>query len=118
MSKQPKRSAQISEHDIRTWTEYVATGTVENEKHAKELVRLGKRSINLADATAIVDFMTRRNDGYISAIIERNAIIEKVLAKVGATENMFKEAQAEYEKELEQVQELIKGAKEAVKDPE
>lgn len=118
MSKEPKRTANISEQDIRKWTEYVATGRVEDSAHAKELVRLGKRSVNLADVTSVVDFMCRRNDGYISKIIERNAIMEKVLARVGATDEMFAEATNEYEKELAEIEKIIQGAKDSTGESE
>lgn len=107
MSKQPKRTGNLSKQDIRKWTEYLATGRVHD---AKELARLSQRAVNLADVATIVDFMTRRNDGYISSLIEQNATYDKVLRKLGATDEMFAEATAKYNEELAEVQKQIEEA--------
>lgn len=108
MSKKAKRVGFISEEDMRTWTEYLATGRVHDKNHAKQLERLSKRDISLGDVATIVDFMSRRNDGYITALIEQNSVNEKLLNKLGVTEEMRNEAKAEYEVELKQAQEEIK----------
>lgn len=108
MSKKAKRVGFISEEDMRTWTEYLATGRVHDKNHAKQLERLSKRDISLGDVATIVDFMSRRNDGYITALIEQNSVNEKLLNKLGVTDKMRNEAKAEYEVELKQAQEEIK----------
>lgn len=108
MSKKTKRVGFISEEDMRTWTEYLATGRVHDKNHAKQLERLSKRDISLGDVATIVDFMSRRNDGYITALIEQNSVNEKLLNKLGVTDEMRNEAKAEYEVELKQAQEEIK----------
>lgn len=110
MSKKLTRTGNISKQDIKTWTEYLMTGDVHDEKHRKELIRLSQRSINLADVATIVDFMSRRNDGYLQGLIEQNAVQEKVLRKLGATADIFAEAKAEYETELEEIQKQIEDA--------
>lgn len=108
MSKKTKRVGFISEEDMRTWTEYLATGRVHDKNHAKQLERLSKRDISLGDVATIVDFMSRRNDGYITALIEQNSVNEKLFNKLGVTDEMRNEAKAEYEVELKQAQEEIK----------
>ena len=108
MSKKAKRVGFISEEDMRTWTEYLATGRVHDKNHAKQLERLSKRDISLGDVATVVDFMSRRNDGYITALIEQNSVNEKLLNKLGVTDKMRNEAKAEYEVELKQAQEEIK----------
>lgn len=108
MSKKAKRVGFISEEDMRTWTEYLATGRVHDKNHAKQLERLSKRDISLGDVATVVDFMSRRNDGYITALIEQNSVNEKLLNKLGVTDEMRNEAKAEYEVELKQAQEEIK----------
>lgn len=110
MSKKLTRTGNISKQDIKTWTEYLMTGDVHDDKHRKELLRLSQRSINLADVATIVDFMSRRNDGYIQGLIEQNAVQEKVLHKLGATADIFSEAKAEYEEELAEIQKQIEEA--------
>ena len=110
MSKKLTRTGNISKHDIKTWTEYLMTGDVHDDKHRKELLRLSQRSINLADVATIVDFMSRRNDGYIQGLIEQNAVQEKVLHKLGATSDIFAESKAEYEEELAEIQKQIEEA--------
>lgn len=108
MSKKAKRVGFISEEDMRTWTEYLATGRVHDKNHAKQLERLSKRDVSLGDVATIVDFMSRRNDGYITALIEQNSVNEKLFNKLGVTDEMRNEAKAEYEVELKQAQEEIK----------
>jgi len=108
MSKKTKRVGFISEEDMRTWTEYLATGHVHDKNHAKQLERLSKRDISLGDVATVVDFMSRRNDGYITALIEQNSVNEKLFNKLGVTDKMRNEAKAEYEVELKQAQEEIK----------
>jgi len=108
MSKQPKRvENELSDEDMKIWTEYLSTGKVKDEEHQKQLARLAKRQVNLADVAQIVDFMSRRNDGYISHIIEQNAILDRLVTRLGATEEMRKEAKAEYDEEMEDLKEQI-----------
>lgn len=112
MSKKTVKPESISVEDMQVWTEYLATRAVHDEAHAKQLTRLGKRSINLADVATIVDFMVRRNDGFISGLVEEVTIHAKVLDKLGATKEMWKEAKAEFDAELDatraEVEELQK----------
>lgn len=114
MTKKSIKPENISVEDMQVWTEYIATGVVHDENHAKQLTRLGKRSINLADVSTIVDFMSRRNDGYISGLIEQIGVLDKVIAKLGATEDMRKEAMAEYDKELTALQAEVEEAQKAM----
>lgn len=108
MSEQPKRvENELSDEDMKLWTEYLSTGKVKDEEHQKQLARLAKRQVNLADVAQIVDFMSRRNDGYISHIIEQNAILDRLVTRLGATEEMRKEAKAEYDEEMKDLKEQI-----------
>lgn len=100
MSKKQVKPENISTEDMQVWTEYLATGAVHDENHAKQLTRLGKRSINLADVSFIVDFISRRNDGFISQIIEQNGIYEKLFKQLGITEEHKKVAKAEYDEDV------------------
>ena len=112
MSKQPQRVSKLSKEDFNTWVEYLATGNIEDEEHAKQLSRLGKREANLEDLSSLINVMTKRNDNYVSAIIERNEILERVVRKMGATDDQFREARAEYDDELKNIQEQVKKSKE------
>lgn len=112
MSKQPQRVSKLSKEDFNTWVEYLATGKIEDEEHAKQLSRLGKREANLEDLSSLINVMTKRNDNYVSAIIERNEILERVVRKMGATDDQFREARAEYDDELKNIQEQVKKSKE------
>lgn len=112
MNNKTNHTAHISEDDMRKWTEYLATGKVHDKNHKKQLERLSKREVSLGDVTTIIDFMSRRNDGYISSLIEQNAINEKLLNALGVTKKMREKAKKEYEKELADIQKEIEKAKE------
>lgn len=115
MSKKTVKPENISVEDMQVWTEYLATGAVQDDNHAKQLTRLGKRAVNLADVATIVDFMARRNDGFITALIEQNGIHEKILNKLGATNEVWDEAKKEYNEELEAIQAEVAQAQETIK---
>lgn len=115
MSKKQVHPENISVEDMQVWTEYLATGTVQDDNHAKQLTRLGKRAVNLADVATIVDFMARRNDGFITALIEQNGTHEKILNKLGATNEVWDEAKKEYNEELDAIQAEVAQAQETIK---
>lgn len=115
MSKKQVHPENISVEDMQVWTEYLATGTVQDDNHAKQLTRLGKRAVNLADVATIVDFMARRNDGFITALIEQNGIHEKILNMLGATNEVWDEAKKEYNEELDAIQAEVAQAQETIK---
>lgn len=115
-TKRNKRIGELSEADMRVWAEWLATGMVHDKNHQKQLERLSNRSVSLADVTTIVEFMGKRNDGYISSLIEQIAVFEKLLTKLGVTEKDQLEAKAEYEKELNAIQEKIQKELESIKE--
>nr|DAI05898.1 MAG TPA: hypothetical protein [Herelleviridae sp.] len=108
MNKQQKRIGALSEEDMKVWAEWLVTGNVKDEKHKKQLERLSNRSVTLADVSTVVDFMGRRNDGYISSLVEQTAITEKLFNRLGITPEIRQEVKEEYEKELEELQKQIK----------
>ncbi|AZU99968.1 hypothetical protein vBEfaHEF1TV_124 [Enterococcus phage vB_EfaH_EF1TV] len=115
-SKRNKRIGELSEADMRVWAEWLATGQVHDKNHQKQLERLSKRSVSLSDVTTIVEFMGKRNDGYISSLIEQQAVFDNLLTKLGVTEENRLEAKAEYEKELNAIQEKIQKELESIKE--
>lgn len=106
-SKRVKRIGALSEADMRVWAEWLATGQVHDSNHQKQLERLSDRSVTLADVSTVVDFMGRRNDGYISSLVEQSAVTDKLLEKLGVTPEMRTEAKTEYDNELEALQKEI-----------
>lgn len=109
MSKNPKNvQHELTKEDMQTYVQYLMTGQVNDETHAKQLKRLSNRSVNLADVATLVMFLNKKNDGYISSIIEEHAIMAKILTKLGATDDIKREARAEYEDELKAYQDQIK----------
>lgn len=112
MKEQIKNVNKMSNEDFETWAEYIITGKIEDTNHAKRLSRISKRALNIEDISKLMNFLLKRTDGYVTALMERNEILERVIRKAGATEDDFKEARAEYDDELKRLQEQVKADKE------
>lgn len=114
MSNQTKNQAPISKQDMHTYLNYLLSGEVKDEKHAKELNRLSRRKVTLSDATVLTRVMMSQQDNTITQLMDAIQIQNKVLEKLGATEEMFNEAQEEYNAMIAEAQkELMKEAEAA-----
>lgn len=98
----------ISQDDMRLFLNFVlGAKQVENELEAKQLKRLYKRKANLGDVVTVFRAMTHMQDRLINQLIVSKQVQQRVLSKLGATDEMFKVAQLEYKKELEETTEEL-----------
>lgn len=110
----------ISTEDMHTYINFLLTNDVQSEEHAKEINRISKLIVTLTDVTLLVKVMQQKQDNVMGQMMEAIQVQSRVLEKLGATEEMFSEAEHEYNeavaakrKEFEDAQ---KAAMEAAKE--
>lgn len=99
---------QISEQDLRMWVEFITFGKVEgkepSEKQVKQLERLSKRTVNLADASTIAQYLVRLETQ--SDINNLTAMLDSVFFilrdKINVTTEDIERALDEREKEIQE----------------
>lgn len=110
---------QISEQDLRMWVEFITFGKVEgkepSEKQVKQLERLSKRTVNLADASTIAQYLVRLETQ--SDINNLTAMLDSVFFilrdKINVTTEDIERALDEREKEIQEKFKEDQEAKEA-----
>lgn len=108
MNNKVKNQDPISSNDMKTYLNYVLTNHVESSKHAKDLKRLSRRTTTLSDVTVLFRVLTKHQEKLTTQLMDAVQIQQRVLERLGATDEMFNEAQSEYEKEIEEMREQIK----------
>lgn len=108
MSNKVKNQDPISSNDMKVYLNYVLTNHVESSKHAKDLKRLSRRTTTLSDVTVLFRVLTKHQEKLTTQLMDAVQIQQRVLERLGATDEMFNEAQSEYEKEIEEMREQIK----------
>ena len=99
---------QISEQDLRMWVEFITFGKVEgkepSEKQIKQLERLSKRTVNLADASTVAQYLVRLETQ--SDINNLTAMLDSVFFilrdKINVTPEEIERALDEREKEIQE----------------
>lgn len=104
----PKSQDPISKEDLHTFLTYVLSHQVKDQKHAKELRRLSRRTTTLSDVVVVFQTLMKQQDRMITQLMDAIQIQQRVLEKLGASDDMFKEAQDEYNEELKEMQEKLK----------
>ncbi|QQO40574.1 hypothetical protein 000TH008_146 [Bacillus phage 000TH008] len=109
----------ISMEDLQDYFRFVVHKDVKDEKHAKKIKRISRRVITMSDATMLYKALDQYQENLIGLLMETISVQESVLRKLGATDDMFKEAAEEYTKAVEEtvkeqteVQEKLEAAKE------
>lgn len=92
------------EEELSLFLNYMITGKVENESHAQLLNRVAKRSASISEAAMTAKAQAISIDNKLTQIMEVVQIQNIVLQKLGATEEMFAEAEAEYNEDVKKVQ--------------
>jgi len=103
-----KNQDSMSQEDMQEYLTYILSGKVEDEKHAKKLRRLTRRTTNMSDVTVVIKAFMYKQEKTITQLMEAVHIQQKVLDKLGATDEMFKEAEKEYTEEIKELQKQIK----------
>lgn len=108
----------ISTNDLNKWLEAVVTNKVNGkeigEKEAKELQRLGKRSVSLEVATSIADYLTKYEvENQVSRLLQSIDLLMVIMEdELGIDEEKRNKAVAKlnekYEAYIKEQQEKIK----------
>lgn len=114
-NEKAKNQDAISVEDLHEYLTFVLTNQVKDRKHAKELQRLSRRTVTLSDVVTILKALTQHQDDAIVQLMDKIQIQELVLLRLGATEEIFKEAKEEYADILKAQQEALKAQIEALK---
>lgn len=105
-----KSQEPISAQDLNVYFNYLITQHVDNEKHAKQINRLSRRTTTLSDVAVVFNKLVDHQERKITQLMEVVRKQEKVLKKLGATAEMFAEVDKEYEEELNKLRKMFEEA--------
>src|SRR5690606_9771743 len=115
-TKATRRSQEpISVEELQIFINYVLSGHVSSEAHAEQIRRLSRRTTTLSDVTMLVRVLQTQADRKLTEVMDVVQIQHKVLQKLGATEEMFAEAEVEYNEMIEEARKELEAEAEAAK---
>lgn len=97
----------ISLEELSTYLTYATTKKFKDVAHAQQIKDISRRTTTMADVTTVARVLLREHENIIENLIEIVQVQERVLLKIGATEDTFKEAEKEYKLELEKVRKQL-----------
>jgi hypothetical protein len=113
----------IKTKDLERFLKFAVAGSVENDKDVKLLKRTSRTTVTVNDVIVLFNALSQRHEQSITQLMDVVQIQDRVLAKLGATEELYAAAEAEYEKELadkraelQAAQEKLQADKEAAKN--
>ena len=115
MNNKSKNQDPISQQDLWSYLSYVLSGEVKDEKHAKDLTRLARRTTTLSDVTVVFKMLQTQTDRKIVEVMDVVQIQNKLLKKLGVTEEMVDEANKEYNEVIEEARKELEAQAEAMK---
>jgi len=118
MTKHVNSQDPIKTKDLQEVLTYAVTQEVADEKAAKRIKRLAKRTVTVTDVVAIVKGMTAHHDQFITQLMDKVQIQERVLIKLGATDETIQEATKEYYEELNAKREELLAAQKSLETKE
>lgn len=101
--------------ELYDYLNFFLTKELEDEKHVKRIKMLAKRTVTLSDVVVVVSALTEHQTEAIAQLIDRLQVQERVLKKLEATEEMFVEANEEYETLIKEREEALKAQFESAK---
>ena len=117
-AKQPKSKKQVHTEEFLTYLNYLLSGEVESEEKAEQVNRAAKRSASVSDATLISKAAVAGIQQQLTQVMEVIRIQQIVLEKLGATSEMFEEANKQYQKELEETRKQLEEQAKKVQEQE
>jgi hypothetical protein len=111
-----KNQDPISQEDMSTYLNYLLTGEVKDDKHAKDLRKLSRRTVTLSDVTVLVKVMMQHQDKTITQLMDAVQIQSRVLEKLGATDEIFEAAQKDYNKVIADMQKELEAKQKEVEE--
>jgi hypothetical protein len=100
----------LSAEDMKMYAHYVMTGKLESEKDRKKLERISQKPATLRDVTLLSRYIQSMQKELNIQLIDWFSIQKKVLHKMGATDEMFQEAEAEYNADIEETRKQMEQA--------
>jgi hypothetical protein len=102
--------------DLAAFLNYLLVGDVESKEQAEQVNKAARRSATVSDATVVARAVAAQIDNKITQLMEVVQIQSAVLEKLGATEEMFVEAEQEYNEKIEQLRKEIEARNAAEKE--
>lgn len=102
----------ISLNDLKAYLDFLVTQQVKDEKDFKRVNRTAKRTVTVSDVVILAKAITTQQDFAITQLIDKLQVQDRVLRKLGATDELIAEAEAEYDTVLKEREKAIKEAAE------
>jgi len=102
----------IKTEHLYDFLECVLNKQIKDEATKKRVKRLAKYTVTLQDVAVVVEAMMRTHQAMQEKVIDNQQVIQGVLMKLGATPEMFQEAEVEYNQQLEEFKKQFEAAKE------
>lgn len=107
-AKQQKKVQKMGRNEsFAEYLNFLMSGQVESEEQANRINKLAKKTVTFAEAAAISKILVAQIDHKLSQVMEAVQVQQIVLEKLEVTEEMFQEAQEQYDKKLEAVQQAM-----------
>lgn len=94
--------------ELYDYLTFFFTKEVNDEKHAKRIKQLARRTVTLSDVVVVVKALTEHQDNAIVQLMDKLQIQERVLKQLNATDEHFIKAQEEYLAALKEKEEALK----------
>jgi hypothetical protein len=104
--------------DFAVYLNYLLSGQVESEEQAKQVNRVAKRTATASEATVIAKAVAAVLDNKMTQVMEVVQVQNIVLQKLGATDEMFEEAEKEYAEMLDKTRKELEAQAEAAQATE
>ncbi|AMQ66631.1 hypothetical protein BH753_gp149 [Bacillus phage Shbh1] len=114
MNTKVKNQDPISAEDLQEFGTYLITRQLRDEKHAKDIRRLSRRTTTLSDVAVVCEYLMNKHEQITTTMMEVIQVQQKVLEKLGATDEMFRQAKEEYNQIIQDVAKSIEQEKEAL----
>lgn len=112
-----KAKRQNKTEDFAAYLNYVLTGQVESKEQAATISKVSKRTATLSDATILAKVMLAQMDQQMTQLMEVIQVQQKVMEKLGATEEMIQAAEDEYNAQVEEMRKTLEAqAEEGTED--
>lgn len=104
-TKQLKRAKKANKAEgLTAYLNFLLSGQLEDEEQAKLINETAKRTATLAEAAAIAKLLSVQMDQKLTQVMDVIQIQNKVLQKLEATDEMFAEAEKEYNEQIAAMQ--------------
>ena len=94
--------------ELYDYLQFFFTKEVKDEKHAKRISMLAKRTMTLSDVVVVIKALTEHQDNAIIQLMDKLQVQERVLKQLNATDEHFTKAQEEYLEALKEREDAFK----------